>query len=306
MNLKIRQLEIFKAVMEWSSVSRAAERLHCTQPTVSIALSNLEAEVGFALFDRSGGQLVPTTKARDLFEEVEQSLLSIARVKDRIEEMRSGGGGHLRVASHGAPSAYLLPRALTRFAADHPDVQADILIRSSYQVAQWVENRQIDVGILERPLARTASIVAHLDLPCVCIMPSSHPLAAKKVVDMSDLASHRLIGVLKGHTIDDALDRAAEGAGYRLRRNIYGYLFVTIRQLVAGGSGIAIVDITNAISGLGDGVVWRPTVPEIRYEMSVVRSPSSRSDALGDAFVAAVEATALEINSIFWETAPKV
>ena len=98
MNLKIRHLEIFKAVMEWGSVSRAAERLSCTQPTVSIALANLESEIGFPLFDRSGGHLAPTAEARLLFEEVEQSLVSFDRVKDRIADLRSGGAGHIRVA----------------------------------------------------------------------------------------------------------------------------------------------------------------------------------------------------------------
>ncbi|MCC5956673.1 MAG: LysR family transcriptional regulator [Natronohydrobacter sp.] len=295
MNLKIRQLEIFRAVIELGSVTRAAERLNCTQPTVSIALSNLEAEIGFALFDRTGGHFLPTAEAHKVFEEVEQSLLSFERVKDRISELRNRSAGCVRVASHGAPSAYLLPEALSRFAASFPDVKMDVLVRSSLQVAQWVENRQVDFGILERPLARPASIVLDIDFPCVCLMPSDHPLTALKVIEIADLAKYRLIGVTKGHSVDDALDRAADANGVVMTRNICGYFFVTMRQLVASGIGIAVVDISNAVAGLGDGVVWRPLRPEILYEMSVVRSTTLQHSPVGDAFAASIEATTCQV-----------
>lgn len=285
MNLKIRQLEILKAVMQWGSVSRAAERLHCTQPTVSIAIANLESEIGLALFDRSGGQLVPTEEARKLFEEVEQSLLSLERVKDRITALKSGGVERLRVASHGAPSAFLLPEALSLLSQSHPGAHVEVLTRSSFQVAQWVENRQIDIGLLERPMARQSTVVLNMDLPCVCIMPAGHPLADRQAVSVADLADHPLIGVMKGHQIDDTLDRAAEAQGLRLRRSIYGYLFVTIRQLVARGAGIAVVDASNGVVRAGDGVVWRPLLTDLRYEMCVVHSSGAKPNALADAFV---------------------
>jgi DNA-binding transcriptional LysR family regulator len=297
LNLKIRQLEIFKAVMEWGSVSRAAERLNCTQPTVSIALANLESAIGLALFDRSGGQLVPTAEARGLFDEVEQSLVSLERVKDRIAVLKSGGTGYLRIACLGAPIAHLLPEALARFAIDHPDAQVELLTRSSFQVAQWVENRQIDIGMVEQHMARQSSVACQIDLPCVCLMPAGHPLAEKSAVSIAEIASCRLIGVLKGHQIDEALDRAAAAEGLTLTRAVYGYLFVTMRQLVARGTGIAVVDASNAVARLDDGVVWRPLLPEIRYAVSVVRPSGVRSNALTDAFIACIEEVGQSITA---------
>ncbi|MGB3148089.1 MAG: LysR substrate-binding domain-containing protein [Paracoccaceae bacterium] len=289
MNLKVRQLEIFKTVMEWGSVSRAAERLNCTQPTVSIALANLESEIGLALFDRTGGQLVPTQEARSLFDEVEQSLVSLERVKDRITVLKSGGAGHLRVACLGAPIVHLLPEAMALFTASHPDAQVELLTRSSFQVAQWVENRQIDIGMVEQHLARQSSVACQIDLPCVCLMPAGHPLTEKSAVSITDIAAHRLIGVLKGHQIDEALDRAAAADGLTLSRVTYGYLFVTMRQLVARGTGLAVVDASNAVAKLGDGVVWRPLLPEIRYAVSVVRPSGVKPNALTDAFISCIE-----------------
>lgn len=189
------------------------------------------------------------------------------------------GAGHIRVACHGAPATALLPEAISFFVADQPEVRIDILVRNSFQVAQRVENRQIDIGILETPMARTSSVACHLDLPCVCLMTADHPLAERGEVTLTDLARHQLIGVLAGHAIDVALDRAAAEASVQLRRTIHGYLFVTMRRLVAKGIGVAVVDAWNAVGEPGSNLVWRPLVPEIRYEMSVVRRPPLRLTA---------------------------
>lgn len=76
MHLKLRQLEVFYAVMEEGSVSRAAERLHLTQPAVSIALSSLEDQLGFQLCDRSPGHFTPRAEAEMLIADAELSILA--------------------------------------------------------------------------------------------------------------------------------------------------------------------------------------------------------------------------------------
>ncbi len=93
MSLKIRHLEVFNALFEAGSVSQAAQRLNLTQPAVSIALSNLEEELGFRLFHRNRGFFAPTGEAAQLRGEITLGLMALARVDRRADEIRQGWAG---------------------------------------------------------------------------------------------------------------------------------------------------------------------------------------------------------------------
>ena len=110
MQLKLRHLEVFNALIEAGSVSRAAERLNLTQTAVSIALGNLEAELGFRLFHRERGFFAATGEAMQLHAEVAQGLLAISRVEQRASEIRSGAVGGVSIATNGALAINFLPR----------------------------------------------------------------------------------------------------------------------------------------------------------------------------------------------------
>ncbi len=270
MNIKIRQLEIFRSLMESGSISQAAQRLNCAQPTVSVALSNLEAEVGFSLFHRSKGFLAPTEEAILLYQEVERSLISIERVKGRILDIREGGVGQIRIATHGAPSVTLLPRAVSRFVAERPDVEVNIQVRSSMQIALWAEGQQIDIGIVEAPTVGKNVEVRIMSVPCVCILPRDHALAARASVGPADLAGEPIIGVGPEHSLDQQLEQTLTALQLPLRHRVYGYFFSIVRQLVRNRAGIAVIDAMNGISDVDDGVVWRPFLPAISYDMAVI------------------------------------
>ena len=89
MRLKPRQLEVFNALFDAGSVSRAAERLNLSQPAVSVALGNLEDQLGFRLFHRDRGFFAPTNEAMLMRDEVRQGLDAFARVEQRAAEIRA-------------------------------------------------------------------------------------------------------------------------------------------------------------------------------------------------------------------------
>lgn len=84
MHLKLRHLEVFHAVMEEGSVSKAADRLHLTQPAISIALSRLEDMLGFPLFHRSKGHFAPRPEAYLLHMDAELSILAVEQFSNQI------------------------------------------------------------------------------------------------------------------------------------------------------------------------------------------------------------------------------
>ncbi|OXH86866.1 LysR family transcriptional regulator, partial [Burkholderia multivorans] len=96
-SLRIRQIEAFRAVMQRHTVTRAARDLHISQPAVSRLIADLEARVGFVLFERQQGRFTPTAQARVLYEEVERAFIGLDRVAQAAEQIRAMRRGTLRV-----------------------------------------------------------------------------------------------------------------------------------------------------------------------------------------------------------------
>src|SRR3954469_4187254 len=97
--MNFRQLEIFRAVMISGSASRAAELLGITQPAVSRAVSDLEESLGFGLYDRVRGRLVPTPEGQLFFRDVSNSFVGLDRLRASAAQIRDFGSGSLRIAS---------------------------------------------------------------------------------------------------------------------------------------------------------------------------------------------------------------
>lgn len=266
----MRQLEVFNALMEAGSVSRAAVRLNLTQPAVSVALSSLEQELGFRLFHRSKGYFAPTGEALLLHAEAEQSLLAIERVETRAQEIRAGAVGGVSIASNGAAAINLLPWVIADFQQLHPGVKIDLKVRSSRQIAAWVWGRQIDIGLIDAPVPVTGLEAEVLRLPCVCILRADDPLAKHKRITPALLAGRSIIAITGDHAIDRQMDQFLSNAGVTAARLVSCSFFAIARNLVRAGAGVAIVDSINGLADLGDEVCWRPFAPAITFELALI------------------------------------
>lgn len=291
MELKVRQLEVFKAVMETGSVTAAAARLHCTQPAVSVALAKFEGATGLSLFDRSRGRFAPTPEADALYAEVDRGLLGLGRITTKVRELGEGRVGHLSIAADGETN--FLPAVVAEFHREHGDVSIDLYQRTSKDIVAWVGSQQLDVGIVEMPVHWPGVAYEPFTQACVCIMPAGHVLAERSVVTPADLDGEAVIGIAAQHPIDLALAEACAAAGKPLTTRLSGAYFATCRELVRCGAGIAIVDAINGDDRLGGDVVARPFEPMIAYEMAIVTparpGPSPVARLFVDALRSALE-----------------
>jgi DNA-binding transcriptional LysR family regulator len=96
--MRIRQIEAFHAIYVNGSISGAARALNVSQPSLTKVLKHAEDQLGFALFRRIKGRLVPTDEAHVLFREVNEVHERLASLRKTARNLRSGGGGHLSVA----------------------------------------------------------------------------------------------------------------------------------------------------------------------------------------------------------------
>ncbi|NND75411.1 MAG: LysR family transcriptional regulator [Ilumatobacter sp.] len=289
MELKIRQLEVFKAVMETGSVTAAAARLNCTQPAVSVALSKFERSSGLSLFDRTRGRFAPTPEGEALYSEVERGLSSLARITGKARELREGRVGHLMIAADGV--SRLLAVVVAEFQRRHGDVTVEMFLRNSKEIVTWVGSQQLDVGIVEMPVHWPGVAYEPFTQRCVCIVPADHPLADRAVITPADLVGEPLIGIADHHPIDTQVSDAFQDAGVRSMSRVAGAYFETCRLLVQAGAGVAVVDAITGDDTIGGGVVARPFEPAISYDMAIVTPARPGPSPLARLFVDEVRAT---------------
>lgn len=268
MELKVRQLEVFRAVMETGSVTAAAARLHCTQPAVSVALSKFEKSAGLTLFDRDRGRFVPTPEGEALYVEVERGLLGLGRIASKANELRAGRVGHLSVGTDGAIT--LVADVVARFQQQQHDVTIDLYLRPSKEIVNWIANHQLDVGIIEGTASWPGVAFEPFVQTCVCLLPENHPLAEKSTISVRDLGGQPLIGIADHHPVDVLLAEQFTAYGVRPTKRINAEYFEMSKQLVRHGAGIGVVGVGSHEGDLADGIVARPFDEPITYDMSIV------------------------------------
>lgn len=278
MRVKLRQLEVFDALIEAGSVSRAAARLNLSQPAVSIALANLEEEVGYRLFHRDRGFFAPTNEALLLHDEVRQGLDALARIEQRADEIRTGLSGRIIIGTNGAMSMNFLPQMIARFQAGYPGTFVDLRVRSSRQIASWVSSRQVDIGLIDAPVPVAGLRAELFEMECVCILREEDPLAQEPVIRPRHLSDRPVIAVTGDHSVDRQLAQVMAQADARLNHSASSYFYAIARQMVAAGGGVGIVDPANGKATLRDGVIWRPFRPIVRHELVMI---TSRDHPLG-------------------------
>ena len=288
MHLKLRHLEVFHAVMEEGSVSKAADRLHLTQPAISIALSRLEDMLGFPLFHRSKGHFAPRPEAYLLHMDAELSILAVEQFSNRARLIKEGGTGLLRIGAIGAAGFGLLPGLVARFSSENPLVEIDLRLRSSHQIAYLVGNGQCDFGLVEAPVAAPSLNSEAFSLPCVCIFPGDSHLRHKEQISPRDLAEERVVGIQDNNQVDRQMRSVCAEAGFEWRAPVNGFFFAVVRRLVAEGAGVAIVDALNGCLPLNDGVLWRPFVPEVRYDTALIVKSGAELSLPAQAFIAMI------------------
>lgn len=288
--LNLRQLEAFRALMTTGTVSQAADRLNVSQPAVSVLIANLERNVGFPLFERRRGRLVPTPEAGFLLDEVERAFASLDKIAHAIHEIRGMTTGFLRIASLPGPAVRFLPRVIARFLDGRPQVNVSLHSRSSMKVREWVTLGQIDLGLAEMPIDNPAIAWEPLIQRCVCVLPEGHPLTAKETIAPKDLENEPLISLYRDHMTTRRLEAAFHEAGVIRRVRFEATTFATCCNFVREGAGIAFVDSLTAEDFRGQGVVARRFEPAVRFEIALLRSANRPQSRLAQAFAGALKA----------------
>ncbi len=292
--ITLRQVEAFKAVMEAGTVLRAAEIMHLSQPAVSRLLSDLEAGLGYPLFERRKGRLTPRMEARELYAEVDRAFVGLGQIVEMAERIGNQQTTHLRVAALPVLSSGAFADVIARFLDDNPGVFLSLLARSRREIAEGLLKGRYDLGLTSTPvdLPELASESLALD-DYLCLVPEGHPLSGLEVIRPQDLDGVDFVSAADRTPTWHKLEQVFSKAGYRRRVRIETSTAQMVVALVAAGVGIGLTSRLLAQRMPPARLKAIPLEPTISAELVVLylkaRSPVGAARRFVDALRAAMD-----------------
>ena len=265
--MELWQLEVFKAVAEEKSFSRAGQRLGRTQPAISSTIKLLESEINEPLFHRLGKSIRPTA-AGDLLMEYAKRLL---RLREEavlaVGELRGLNRGTLRLGANETTCLYLLPEVLGTFKRNHPQIQVDIQRAITRSITERVIDGALDFGIVTMPIKnpRLEAITIHRDELALIVGPA-HTLASRRSVRMLELINEPFILHKIGTTTRERLAKHFSDGGVKLKVTMELASIETIKRFVSIGMGISIVPRLCIAKEIEEGSLRALTIRDARLQ----------------------------------------
>ncbi len=265
--MDLSQLEIFLSIAEQKSFSRAAEKMHRTQPALSIAIKRLEEELGETLFDRSSKSGTLTEAGRILLSYAQKMINLRDEATEAVSELRGMYRGRLTIGANESTSLYLLPPLLLEYRKQHPSIKIEVYRNVSERIPNEVLERNLDFGFLSYdPLHPSLQSFEIYRDELVLVVPPKHALAKRKGVTVRDLTGEQFVA----HNVKTpARTRIFElFAQHRTPLNICVELATldTIKDFVLRGVGLAILPRMAVQSELDAGTLVAVPVNGMKIE----------------------------------------
>jgi len=248
--MTFRQLESFLAVMREGSFSRAAVRIHLSQPTLSEHIHELEREMGTRLFHRAGRRVTLTEAGRVFAPHASHIVAAAGDARHAVADLGGLTQGTLLVGASTTPGIYVLPRVVAAFQQRHPGVALTLSIANSRVIEERVRADELDLGVVgghvlgpgERCV--TAGLVDEL----VLVTAPRHPWARTAPIRARQVAEAPLLIREPGSATRHVTERVLQQAGISPARTMELNHTEAIKQSVMAGLGVAFVSV-HAVRG---------------------------------------------------------
>ncbi|MDU9023271.1 LysR substrate-binding domain-containing protein [Pseudomonas corrugata] len=281
--MTLTQLEIFSLVAELHGFTAAATRLGISQSAVSHAIKSLEQELGVELLRRHQSVVELSDIGQQLLLRARAMLGLANTLRQEAADARGMRRGTLRIGSFGPTSSMkLLPAILQRYRALHPGIEVHIDEGPDRQVIQWLDERRIDVGFVVLPEDRFDTFPLMED-QMVALLPTTHPLAARSNLSLSDLCDTPFVLTEAGSS--ELVTRLFNAA--RLTPNVRyrcSQLLSTL-STVSRGEAVTIVSEGSLPEGDHPGFVVRPLSPPVPRRIGLAVLDSRQASPATRAFI---------------------
>jgi LysR family hydrogen peroxide-inducible transcriptional activator len=258
--MELHQLRYFCAVADTGSFSRAAERSHVSQPSLSQQIMKLEDELGTRLFDRLGRSVRLTEMGKTLLPRARTVLHELEAAKGEVIEAKDFIGGAVTIGVIPTVAPYFLPPVLTSFAKKFPQARLTVVEEITPILLDRLRAGTIDVALLALPIrGHEFDAIPLLTEPLFAVLPKKHPLARRRTLFLKDLRKEPFLLLRDGHCFRDTVVGACDRARLNPQIIFESGQFSSLLSLVGTGMGVSIVP-----------------------EMAVTESTSCRYIRLGD------------------------
>jgi DNA-binding transcriptional LysR family regulator len=298
--LRFRHVETFRAAMLTGSITGAAAKLHVTQPAVSHLINEMEGMLGFSLFDRRGGRVVPTSNGELLFFEIERCFLGLDHINDFAGRVKRAPRKTVMVAAVPVISVALLARAVKCYRETVAPDFFSINSRISEQVVGWVSSQKVDIGFALAtepvPGIHTEPIV---EVRLLCALPKTHRLARKAEVSVEDLANEPFIAMSKSEGVRSLVEDLFSTHHVEPQYIAECPMTTAACAMVDAGVGLTLLEPFAASPLRLANVVFRPFVPAVPITFSAFWLKSQAPHFARDRLVEIVKDVARSVAASF-------
>lgn len=255
----LHQLQLLQTLADTGSISATAEKLHISQPSVSIQLKKLSQNLDIHLYELQGRKVILTEAGHEVLKSSREIFDCLDRLAIKLDDIKGLRTGTLRLAVV-STAKYFTPFLLGPFCQQYPDIDVKLVIGNRKQVLQRQKDNRDDFYLFSHP-PKNAALIKELFLPnpLEVYAPKDHPLAqGKRVLDWQDLADENFILREPGSGTRFAIDQYCQANNINLKEKMVIESNETIKYAVATGLGLTILSRHSLVFGGNPGLVALP------------------------------------------------
>ncbi|MBV6273130.1 LysR family transcriptional regulator [Alcaligenaceae bacterium CGII-47] len=292
--LSTRQIEVFVTIAACGSVRGAAEQIHLTQPAVSMALAELERQLGAPLFDRERGRIALNARGRELLPQAQEI---IERMRDMLRHGTSTAlTGELRIGASNTVGNYLVGELLGPFVRQYPMVSLQLDVGNTREITDKLLEYTVDLACVEGPVnhPQLEAFTWRNDALVVCASPS-HPLAHEAALRPEHFAGAQWILRERGSATRTLTEQALTALPSGRILLELGQI-EAIKQAVVAGLGIACLPYAATLDVVATGRLTVLHTPFLNLDrrLSIVLHRSRYRGTLIDAFIHSIQGPGYE------------
>ncbi|MDR3098501.1 MAG: LysR family transcriptional regulator [Paraburkholderia sp.] len=259
MDLNLRDIRAFVTVAQAGNFTRAAARLHVSQPALTVQIRRLEETVGARLFDRNSRSVALTQTGRELLPILTRSLMDMEQALRDARALGEGSSGTVRLACLPTFAASALPELIQAFRKRVPGARFQVRDVVASAVNALVRNEEADIGLTGgHSVDATLDILQTGEDRLVIVCPKNHRLARKRSVQVDDFASMPLVLTAPGTSVRAVVDAALSKAGCAPDIACEPMYMMTAVAMVRGGLGLSVLPESAREVHAEQGLVTRP------------------------------------------------
>ncbi|MDP9409540.1 MAG: LysR family transcriptional regulator [Actinomycetota bacterium] len=247
------QLECFLAVARLGNLSRAAEEMFLTQPTLTARLKALEEEVGDRLFVRTSRGMRLTDAGRELVPYAERALGSFEEGKRRLEELRGASGGRLLIGASPGVGTYALPGLLERFAAAYPRVSVSVRTGHSEEILEMTLKEEVQLGLTRAMRHPEIESLRLYDDELVLVVDPGHRFTRKGSAELAEIGEEQIIFFDHDSSYFEQTHALFRNAGFRELRTMEVDNIEAAKRMVEHRLGVAFLPRTAIVRSVAAG-----------------------------------------------------